>query len=516
MLVRRGRQAPAHRHESTRAHPKSRSANQRCAKNALMRLNRHFLSHLYTVAEVTNGGAIVVFNRWKWIRARRAFAAAVVIVGGLAAATDAGAIPSMARQTGYTCAQCHTVFPELTPFGRQFKLGGYTDTSSTWDEKRAVERLPLSAGLQVSRTSTRSTSAGGTVPEDFPQDRKIIAQTVAGYWGGRVMNNVGALVQYNYDGIEKRWGMEMFDLRYANSRSFAGKELAWGITLNNSPTVSDIYNSTPSWGFPHTDTAARQMPAATLVDMTLASKVAGIGVYGMWDELLYVEVANYRSARSGASRLLSAGQPWNSDELAGSVVRGNSPYWRIALQTESRPHSFAVGAYGLSAKVWQDVNNPSLGSNRFRDIAVDANYQYAAGNHIGSARATLIREKQTFSDAVLGVGGASNPSDTLKTFRVDTHYYYRRKWGGGVQYFRTTGSIDNLRYNSGDALLGSTSGSPNSKGWITELNWLPRENIKLGVRYTAYLQFNGARTAYTPGRNASDNNSLYLYGWLLF
>ena len=35
------------------------------------------------------------------------------------------AVPSFARQTGMACAACHTVFPELTPFGREFKLNGY-------------------------------------------------------------------------------------------------------------------------------------------------------------------------------------------------------------------------------------------------------------------------------------------------------------------------------------------------------------------------------------------------------
>ncbi|MGC8676829.1 MAG: hypothetical protein ACP5UF_01190 [Hydrogenobaculum sp.] len=36
------------------------------------------------------------------------------------------AIPSFARQTGLACDVCHTVFPHLTPFGREFKLHGYT------------------------------------------------------------------------------------------------------------------------------------------------------------------------------------------------------------------------------------------------------------------------------------------------------------------------------------------------------------------------------------------------------
>ena len=42
-----------------------------------------------------------------------------------AATTPTSAVPSFARQTGMACAACHTVFPELTPFGREFKLNGY-------------------------------------------------------------------------------------------------------------------------------------------------------------------------------------------------------------------------------------------------------------------------------------------------------------------------------------------------------------------------------------------------------
>jgi len=41
------------------------------------------------------------------------------------AAPGAWAVPSYARQTGMACSTCHTVFPELTPFGREFKLNGY-------------------------------------------------------------------------------------------------------------------------------------------------------------------------------------------------------------------------------------------------------------------------------------------------------------------------------------------------------------------------------------------------------
>src|SRR5579859_4816404 len=41
-------------------------------------------------------------------------------------APPAQALPSFARQTGQSCGTCHTDFPGLTPYGRRFKLLGYT------------------------------------------------------------------------------------------------------------------------------------------------------------------------------------------------------------------------------------------------------------------------------------------------------------------------------------------------------------------------------------------------------
>ena len=49
----------------------------------------------------------------------------VLLVGLLAIAPAALAVPSFARQTGMACEACHTVYPELTHFGRVFKANGY-------------------------------------------------------------------------------------------------------------------------------------------------------------------------------------------------------------------------------------------------------------------------------------------------------------------------------------------------------------------------------------------------------
>jgi hypothetical protein len=104
-------------------------------------------------------------------------------------------------------------------------------------------------------------------------------------------------VQFSYDGIDTRWLMEMFDARYANSFTPAGRELVYGITLSNTPTLTDIYNSTPRWAFPYVESAAVQPAAAPLLDLQLAAQAGGVGAYLMWNCLVYAEAAFYKAGR---------------------------------------------------------------------------------------------------------------------------------------------------------------------------------------------------------------------------
>jgi hypothetical protein len=52
----------------------------------------------------------------------------LAIAGLLQADPPANALPSFASQTGQPCTACHIggYGPQLTPLGRAFKIGGYT------------------------------------------------------------------------------------------------------------------------------------------------------------------------------------------------------------------------------------------------------------------------------------------------------------------------------------------------------------------------------------------------------
>lgn len=425
----------------------------------------------------------------------------------LLAPQTAQAVPSFARQTGMQCAGCHTAFPQLNSFGRQFKLRGYTLGNAN-AEAPFPANLPVSALLLVTRTSTESTS--GVDAEMLPRDRQAIAQTAGVYYAGRINERTGAMVQYSYDGIERRWGVEMADLRFADSTEVAGgRELLFGVTLNNAPTLTDVWNSTPMWSFPHVDSAGVMPIASTMLDMQLNSQVGGITGYALFDNLVYAEAGIYRSAKSGVMRPLGLGVEKTH------VVDGYAPYWRLALQREFGAHSVSAGVLGLNARVLMDPNDPAMASDRFRDIAIDAQYQYVDGEHAFSSQVLYMQERQRLVASV-AQGMATNEGNTLKTYRITAHYLYRHMLGGGLQIFSTRGSMDPMRYGMGPG-MGSINGRPDTTGWIAEFDYFPVENVKLALRHTAYRKFNGGTVDYDGfGRNAKDNGNWFLMGWLMF
>ncbi|HEX9301223.1 MAG TPA: cytochrome C [Casimicrobiaceae bacterium] len=438
----------------------------------------------------------------------------------LLAAAPAHAVPSFARQTGLECVSCHLSWPELTSVGREFKLGGYTLMKEVSGERPWVSlrtegpppKLPLAAMLQLSLTHTESTA--GTDASDFPRNNAGTLQQLSLFYAGRIAEHFGAFAQWSYDGIAHHSSIDNIDVRFANRYMAANADIAYGLTLNNNPTVSDIYNTTPAWGFPFAASSVAPAPnAATLIDGGLGQQVVGFGPYAMFYRTLYAEVAGYRTA-DGAFSIFRAG----TDKSTDAVLDGVAPYWRLALQHvwEEGAHSAMIGTYGIDVRKFPDSLDPTGPTDRYLDTALDAQYQYITDRHRFSAQLNWIREKQSL-DASFGSGAASNPSDVLKTFRGKVTYYYDRRYGATLAYFRTTGNSDDALYNTGIPLTGSASGSPNNSGYIVELNWLPRRDIRLAAQYTAYTTFNGSSTNYDGfGRNARDNNTFYLLAWLMF
>ncbi len=455
----------------------------------------------------------------------RKFIGTFALVGGalLLAGGSAQAVPSFARQTGMACEACHTVFPELTPFGRNFKLHAYTidnlpqvsGMNANKEQTLALNQLPpLSFMFQASYTSTKKgvpdTQAGtGSVSADAlaKNGQILFPQQASLFYAGRIAPNFGAFVQMTYDGTAGSFGWDNTDIRYARP---ASDDFLWGISANNNPTVQDLWNTTPAWQSPF-DQRSATAPSpgvSTMIDGGLTDAgVAGISVYGSWLNSLFAEFGIYHSAPAAAV----------IDSTSSNVVRGLAPYWRLAYERQWGRSSWEVGAYGVGVSMYPGGGTALAGpANRYRDWALDTQYQYIGDEHLMSVTATYIREKQRL-DATYGASSSSNPSDRLTTIRIGGSYYFQRKYGGALGYFSTTGSADAMLYPGGTAVTGYANNVPDSRGWSSEFDWVPYENTKFALQYTMYNKFNGGSSNYDGvGRSARDNNALYLLSWINF
>ena len=127
----------------------------------------------------------------------------------------------------------------------------------------------------------------------FPQELSLFV-------GEAITPRIGTFIQLTYDGAEGSIGIDNADIRYANHARLGSKDLIYGVTLNNNPTVQDVWNTTPVWGFPYNASGVAPSPAAaTLIDGGLEMAVAGLGAYAMYDDLLYAEFNGYRPAQQG-------------------------------------------------------------------------------------------------------------------------------------------------------------------------------------------------------------------------
>ncbi len=419
-------------------------------------------------------------------------------------------IPSFSRQTGLACNVCHTAFPMLTAFGRQFKLNAYTLTGlQTIGPQETNPSLkinlipPVSTMLQTSFTQTSKAQPGtqnGDV--EFPQELSV-------FFGEAISPRVGTFIQITYDAVEGTLGMDNIDLRYANRANVFSKRTIYGFTVNNSPTVQDVWNSTPVWGFPFGSSGVAPSPAAApLINEGLAQSVAGFGTYALWNDRVYGELSLYRSAPQGGAH-----PPDASSEM---TIKGVSPYWRFAYQRTFGTQYVEVGTFGLSSRLFPaGVTGPT---DRFSDVGADVQFE----RHMGKGgqgtfvvHASYAHERQTL-DATFGAGGSANAKNSLNTVRADAAWLTASRWGGTFGAFGTTGTADTLLYAPG-AVTGFAAGKPNSSGVIAELQFMPWINTRFSLQYVAYQKFNGGSSNYDgAGRNASDNNTIYLLVWLMF
>jgi len=420
----------------------------------------------------------------------------IFTLGSVLSSQVSNAMPSFTRQTGAACSQCHTQSfgPNLTPFGRDFKLGGYTMGGGTGTNAKLP---PISAMITGSFTNTQKDQDPAGLQPGYNKNNNFTFDEASLFYAGRIYGKFGAFSQITYNGYEDKMEMDKTDIRFADNLDIGDHQMTYGVSLNNTPTVQDLWNTT-SWGFPYTESGVKPgVGSSALIDGGLDAQVGGATAYTMIDNLLYLEAGAYSSFSNDFQRAFGFGKPDRN------ALDGPAPYWRVALQKDWKGHYFALGHFGMTADVFPGRDS-SNGADQFTDLGFDATYQYLANTkHIFEVKTAYIYEDQKLRASI----GPATGNTTLNTYKLNTAYTYDQTYGLTFGYNRIAGN------NVG-------GGFPNSEYFTAELVYVPFGktgsplspwlNLRTSLQYIGYSQANGTATA------AQDNNTFMVNGWLAF
>jgi hypothetical protein len=412
---------------------------------------------------------------------------------------------------------------------------------------------PISMMTIGGYTQTQATQIAPTCGGPYHCKDNFVWSPTSFFYGGAITEHIGAFAQVTYGGppfgqqnitppidpyTQMQWSWDNTDVRYANTATIGNLDIIYGITANNNPSVQDPWNTTPAWKWPQSGSTVAPTPAvSTLIDGGLGpGHVAGVGGYAFINSILYLELTGYRPVSFSQQHKLGI------DPYGAGMISGVAPYWRVAFEPHWGNHWLELGAYGMSTRLrqWDGSQfDPNTGlqipiyipqTDRFTDVAFDAQYQYQGPNYWFTLRGTYIHEDQkldaTFNNPALiaatGAGGSTNPSNWLETWRGEASLAYgndNRVVLTG-QYFNTKGSMDPILYGGLASQFDPAATPPtipDSNGYIFEVAYIPFSssqspiwpwaNMKVGLQYTYYNKFDG------QSNFAHDNNTLFLYAW---
>ncbi len=447
---------------------------------------------------------------------------ALVLAGTALSSRPALAVPSLAAQTGQPCSACHigAFGPQLTAFGREFKIGGYTQTGGDG----LASQIPLSAMILGSFNATGADVPRGTYQHYGTNDNGSLDQ-ISVFLAGNVGEHSGGFVQTTYQNSNNAIHLDQVDIRpYTTVVDVGGNDLRLGTTLTNAPMVQDPFNSTFNWGFPYVVSTLAPTPAANPVLVGgFAGNTVGLTGYAFYDHRFYLEAGAYQSMSPYEMARLGTG-------YGTGKIDGAAPYVRAAYVWDWDDSTAHLGAILFAANTFPATGRSadgSAGSDSYTDVAIDGGYLFQGdGTNSFSFESIYVHEDQKLgaSSALAGAGNGTNY--TLNKFNASFSYWYQNTYGASLAWQKTWGGANPVLYGQG-AIFGSANAKPNNNAFILEADWVPFgkddswgapfANLKLGVQYTIYTQFNGAAKNYDgAGRNASDNNTLYVFAWTAF
>ena len=433
------------------------------------------------------------------------------------------AIPSYTRQTGFSCDECHTVYPNLTPLGRDFKLHGYTMTASKTIKSDShassapildLNNIPMVSARIVSMWSNQAGGNNGIVPKGITTAGQGFVSFPSGYNDKETFNLIGdssiyvagAITPYmgtflEFSGIDDEGGtlgLGMVDtVIVAPDATFEGKSFVYGVRGVDAVFTGDPSNVLGTWGL--TSQLMGMSTHNTLFDPNRAM-VEGGELYAMWGGFnnggLFGTVGFYhptgsQSAGSFVQANLAglSGTPGTLNTSSVDVAPRLAYYFPQFhdLYAEIGASGY-FGREGMIAPATASIPNLSYNDNYY-DYAVDAQVQYIGDKNLAELFAIYQNQndgrfygQDLYSNVNYGVSGARVQRNGLA---VAADYYYDRTYGAYVKYL----------YQNSDKVK-----DINVAGTVLGLSWFPWQNMQMILEQALFSMYNPGLAQYGDTR----------------
>jgi hypothetical protein len=370
------------------------------------------------------------------------------------AARPARALPAFAAQTGQPCQTCHVggFGPQLTAYGRNFKLGGYTQRAKGFT-------VPIS--VVATEYKKRTLKEQDPAPAGFHRNDNVAFDQGSIFFAGGLGSHLGAFIQTTYSGIAKAWTWDNLDVRATATAKVKGADVVLGASLNNNPTVQDSWNTLPAWGFPFTTSALAPTPGtAPLLSGALAQHALGLTAYAWIANSLYVEGGAYGSPDARTLTRLGV------NPAAPGDIAGLAPYGRVAVQRSIAGGVAELGAFAFRAGIHPGLDRTTGSVDRFTDVGFDASFQKTVGKGdtvTFDGRYTHEAQNLAASCALILAAPPCARND-LTDLRAAVSYYWRGKYGATLSGFDTFGSANPAIYTANRTF------QPDSAGAMVQLD----------------------------------------------
>ncbi len=384
---------------------------------------------------------------------------------------ESQAVPSYARQVKKPCTACHTIWPNLTQYGRQFKVKAYTDVSPDWemitkDNLNLATIAPFSARVIAFPNVNGDPGSGNSSSSAIDALQLFVASRVYDYAG------VFASAEWSPDtdtiGVPTVKVAFQYPISEGNTIGF--------VAFKGLSAAADPFNSLGgrdralAWG---DESLPSILTAGWAFDFWSEGNIGFVAHGYFVGNRLYAAIGTMRGglssdAPAGLSNSMSptsdtdpydyyARVAWDQKLSNGAITFGAAMY-------DGKQRVIAVG--GATPAAYTPIADAKV-RRGYIDASLEQNF---GEDHLFEVQALLGSGKETNLSPL----GFTGDERKFAGSYLEASYFYQRKFG-------VVASLNNITFKDVDA----TDLAPVDKvnGRLIALNYLPWLNTKIALQY---------------------------------